>query len=146
MLAIHEAVPSARVWYFGFYGLTLNNLAWPLATSADPKLRDPARAVELAKKAVELKPKEGSCWNTLGVAHYRAGDWGAAVAALEKSGELRQGGDSFDWFFLAMAHWQLGDNEQARNWYDQAVQWMEKNKPEDEELRRFRAEATEFWA
>jgi WD40 repeat protein len=144
VLAMHEAVPSARVWYFGFYGLTLNNLAWPLATSPDPKLRNPVRAVELAKRAVELKPKEGSFWNTLGVAHYRAGDWGAAVAALEKSGQLRQGGDSFDWFFLAMAHQQLGDHEQARHWYDQGVQWMEKNKPEDEELKRFRAEATEF--
>ena len=55
--------------------------------------------------------------------------------------ELRKGGDSNDWFFLAMAHWQLSDKEQARKWYDQAVEWMEKNKPEDEELLRFRAEA-----
>ena len=79
------------------------------------------RAVELAKKAVELAPKQGTFWNTLGVAHYRAGDWKAAVAALEKSEELRNGGDSFDWFFLAMAHWQLGEKDEARKWYDQAV-------------------------
>ncbi len=26
-------------------------------------------------------------------------------------------------------------------WFDQDVTWMEKNKPEDEELRRFRTEA-----
>ena len=58
--------------------------------------------------------------------------------------ELRKGGDSFDWLFLAMAHWQMGEKEQAGKWYDQAVQWMEKNKPQDEELRRFRTEAAEL--
>ena len=118
-----------------------NNLAWLLATCPDPKFRDAAQAVQSAEKAVKLAPKEGSHWNTLGVAHYRAGDWKAAVASLEKSMVLGKGGVSFDWFFLAMAHWQRGDKEQARKWYDQAVPWMEKNKPQDEELRRFRAEA-----
>jgi hypothetical protein len=75
------------------------------------------------------------------VAHYRAGDWNASLEALKQSMEVRRGGDAFDWFFLAMAHWQLGDKEKARKWYDQAVTWMDKNQPTDEELRRFRAEA-----
>src|SRR5439155_5853056 len=61
-----------------------NELAWLLATCPDEKLRDPARAVELARKAVQLAPKVGNYWNTLGVAHYRAGDWKAAIAALDK--------------------------------------------------------------
>jgi hypothetical protein len=43
-----------------------------------------------------------------------------------------------------MAHWQLGEKDQARRWYDKAVQWMDQNKPKDEELRRFRAEAEEL--
>ena len=43
-----------------------------------------------------------------------------------------------------MAHWQLDEKEQARKWYGQAVQWMDKNKPQDEELLRFRAEAAEL--
>ena len=89
-------------------------------------------------KATELAPKEGTHWNMLGVAQYRAGDWKAAVTTLNKSMELRNGGDSTDCFFLAMAHWQLGEKEEARKWYDQAVEWMEKNNPDDEELRRFR--------
>lgn len=119
-----------------------NKLAWILATCPDLKLRDPKRAVEFAEKAVELTPKEGIYWNTLGVVHYRTGDWKAALAALEMSMELRNGGDAINWFFLAMAHWQLDQKEQARKWYDQAVQWMDKNKPKDEKLIRFRAEAT----
>jgi WD40 repeat protein/tetratricopeptide (TPR) repeat protein len=124
--------------------LPLNNLAWLLATCPDAKLRDPAKAVELAKKAVGMAPKEGTLRNTLGTAHYRVGDWKAAVEALNKSMELRKGGDSFDWFFLAMAHWQLGEKEEARKWYDKAVAWMTKNQPKDQELIRFRAEAGEL--
>ena len=121
---------------------TMMALAWFLATCPDPKFREPRRAVELSRKAVELASKQGNYWNTLGVAHYRAGDdWKAAVAALEKSRELRKGGDIYDWFFLAMARWKLGDKEEARKWYDRAVNWMDKNKPNDEELRRFRDEA-----
>jgi serine/threonine protein kinase/Flp pilus assembly protein TadD len=123
--------------------LAHNNLARLLATCPDPKVRNASWAVELARKAVELEPKQGSWWNTLGAARYRAGDPKAAIDALTKAMELRQGGDSSDWFFLAMAHWQLGHKEEARNWYDQAVAWMRKNKPHDEELRRFRSEAEE---
>jgi tetratricopeptide (TPR) repeat protein/serine/threonine protein kinase len=120
------------------------NLARLLATCPDARLRNMARAVEVAKKAVELAPSAWSCWNTLGAAHYRAGEWKAAITALEKSIELRRGGDSFDWFLQAMAHWQLGNKEEARTRFEKAVAWMEKNKPSDEELRRFRAEAEEL--
>jgi tetratricopeptide (TPR) repeat protein len=122
----------------------LNNLAWLLVTCPDSKLHDPLRAVEQAKKAVELTPNEGNHWNTLGVAQYRAGDWKAAIGALEKSDELLKGNAlSFNAFFLAMSHWQLGNKDEARKRYDQAVGWMEKNAPQDDELRRFRVEAEE---
>ena len=40
-----------------------------------------------------------------------------------------------------MAQWQLGEKEKASTWYDQAIAWMDKNNPQNEELRRFRAEA-----
>jgi WD40 repeat protein len=121
--------------------IAYNNLAWELATRPDPKFRDSRQAVQLAQQAVKLTPS-GNHWNTLGAAHYRAGDWKAAVTAMEKSMELRQGGDALDWFFLAMAHWRLGERDQARRWYEQAVRWMDKKKPLDEELRRFREEAS----
>jgi tetratricopeptide (TPR) repeat protein len=118
-----------------------NDVAWFLATCPDPKVRDPKKAVELAREVVRTWRAAGPAWNTLGAALYRAGDWKGAISALEKSMELRKGGDADDWFFLAMAHWQRGDKEQARKWFGQAVQWMDKHKPHDEELRRFRAEA-----
>jgi tetratricopeptide (TPR) repeat protein len=126
----------------------VNELAWLLATCHDAKLRNPTRAVELARKAVKLAPKVGGYWNTLGVAHYRAGEEKAAMAALEKALELGNSGDAIDWLFLAMAHQKLGQRDEARKWYDQAIQWMEKNRealkkdrPRREEISRFQAEA-----
>ena len=122
-----------------------NQLAWFLAIAPDPKVRDAGRAIELAENAVELAPKEANYWNTLGVAQYRAGDWLQAITALKKYRELRA--DDSEWsnpFFLAMAHWQLGNKDKARQWYAQAVEWMEKNQPHSETLRRFRAETAEL--
>ncbi len=127
------------------FAVAYDNLAWLLATSPDPKVRDPRRAVELAKKAVELAPTDGNSWKTLGAVHYRAGDWNAAVLALKNSMDLWKGGDSLNWLFLAMAYWQLGDKDQARHWYGKAVQWMDKNQPKNDELRRFRSEAAELF-
>jgi serine/threonine protein kinase/Flp pilus assembly protein TadD len=122
----------------------LNSQAWVLATASDAKYRNAPLAVELARKAVELEPGKRAFLNTLGVAHYHAGASKDAIAALEKSRKLCGGGDSFDFFFLAMAHWQLGEKDQARDWYAKAVAWMEKNQPKDLALTRFRAEAAEL--
>jgi tetratricopeptide (TPR) repeat protein len=122
-----------------------NELAWFLANCPEEKLRDPRRAVELARKAVELSPQTGTFWNTLGAAHYRAGDWKAALDALRTSEDLFQGNElGYNAFFLAMAHLRLGDKDEARKWYNQAVQWMEKHAPKNGELLRFRAEAEEL--
>jgi WD40 repeat protein/tetratricopeptide (TPR) repeat protein len=117
-----------------------NNLAWLLATCPGEDLQDAPRAVALAQRAVLLAPRSGACWNTLGVAYYRAGDWRRVVDALERSLRL-QGANSWDWFFLAMAHWRLGETDRARECYEKAVAWMEKHKPKEPELVRFRAEA-----
>jgi WD40 repeat protein/Flp pilus assembly protein TadD len=120
-----------------------NDAAWLLATHPHPKSRDAGRALALARRAVELEPEEGDYWNTLGVAQYRAGDWPGATVALEKA-IARHGRIGHDEFFLAMSRWQLGEHSEARRLYDHAVSWMEKNKPHDAELRRFRAEAAEL--
>ncbi|MFO0968008.1 MAG: tetratricopeptide repeat protein [Gemmataceae bacterium] len=122
----------------------LNSLSWNLATCPDIKLQDPAQAVELAIKAVKLKPNEGAYWNTLGTARYRAGDWKAAITDLERSMKLRKGGDAGDWFFLAMSHWRLGDKKRAEKYYQEAVAWMDEHTPKDGEMLRFRAETAEL--
>ena len=124
-----------------FSALITNGRARLLVTRPDARLRDPKLAVELARMAVRLAPGEGAPWNTLGLAYYRTGEWKLAIEALTKSMELGKGGDANDWFFLAMACWQLGDKPGARSWYDKADQSMRKNQPANEELARFGAEA-----
>src|SRR5262249_46519626 len=106
-----------------------NGLAWILSTCPDARLRDPGRAVAAATKAVKLDPTLPHFWQTLGWAEYRAGNWQAAIRALDKVKELGSPGDSLVWFPLAMAHWRLGHKDEARRWYDRAVEWMDKNNP-----------------
>ncbi|MCI0684015.1 MAG: tetratricopeptide repeat protein [Gemmataceae bacterium] len=120
------------------------NLGWLLATAADPKLRDAKAAVFHAQKAVDLAPKEANYRSNLGVALLRVGHCKAAVETLEKADQMWSGGDQQHRFFLAMAYWQVGDKDKARQAYEQGVQWMDKHDPNREELRRFRVEAEEL--
>jgi tetratricopeptide (TPR) repeat protein len=122
-----------------------NNLAWLVVSRPEAIRHDPARAVELAKQAVAMAPSSGTYRNTLGVAHYRAGEWSAAVDALAESMRLRSGGDPYDWLFLAMARKRLGDAAEARRWLDRSLSWIEANAPRNEELIRFRAEAVQLF-
>ena len=121
------------------------SLAWMLTTCREVKLRDAPGGLEAARRAVELERSRWA-WQALGWAHYRTGDWKASIEALKKSCALDdpKGGDAAQWFFLAMAHWRLGEKDKGREWYDRAVQWMDKNQPKEELLRRFRAEASEL--
>lgn len=121
-----------------------NALAWFLATCPKPELRDPAQARVLAQQAVLLEPKQGAYWNTLGVAHCRLEQWKPAVTALEQSIRLSGGGDCADWLFLAIAYWKLDRKAEALDRYERAITWMDEHQPQDEELLRFRDEATQL--
>jgi tetratricopeptide (TPR) repeat protein len=121
----------------------LNNFAWLLATCPEITLRSSKDAVRYAARAVEMAPRQGTIWNTLGVSYYRAGEWEEAKNALYRSMELRNEGDSFDWFFLALVHLKLGHTERARDWYDKAVLRFDRNSPDDLELYRFQVEAAQ---
>ena len=118
-----------------------NDLAWLLAGAADPAVRDPAGAVALAVGTVERNPECSTYWNTLGAAYYRASDFEAAVAALAHAAALSDGGTAFDHLFLAMAHAQSGNPENARQWYDRAMIAMNRYPAGHAELHRLLDEA-----
>jgi tetratricopeptide (TPR) repeat protein len=120
----------------------MHRLVRLLTHSKDPKLRNPTRAVDLAKALAEANPADGSLWLSLGMAHYRASNWKSAIDAL--SVELRKRADAFGWLYLAMAHWQLGEKDTARRRYDHVVHWMTETKPANEDLTRLRNEAAEL--
>jgi tetratricopeptide (TPR) repeat protein len=124
---------------------SLNNSAWGIVAwpTSDPE--DVKIALDLAKKTVELEPQAGHYWNTVGVAHFRAGEWSEAIEALRKASELANGTQlAFNSFFLAMAHWQEGQKDAADKWFAAADLWTKKYGPQNEELRRFRSEAIQL--
>jgi tetratricopeptide (TPR) repeat protein len=64
----------------------LNNLAWLLATSPDPELRDGPRAVESAEKALAATKRRNVRYlGTLAAAYAEAGDFGKAVSTQKEA-------------------------------------------------------------
>jgi len=122
----------------------LDNLAWVLATCPAVQFRDPVRAVELARKALQRVPSSASYWELLGIAQYRLGEFSAAISALTKADELGGGEQVVGWLFLAMARWQSGDQQAARELLSRANAWIAKYRSTDSELTRFHAEAIEL--
>ncbi len=123
-----------------------NTLAWLLVTG--PKeLRDPAAALPLARRAVELAPDFPAYLNTLGVALYRNGQFKEALGVLEKSLAAGKGkSDAFNLFFLAMCERRLGDKTAAKARYDRAVKWSQAGRSKlsadgAQSLTSFQAEA-----
>jgi tetratricopeptide (TPR) repeat protein len=128
------------------------DLAMVHSTRPDVDRRDHRRALELANKAVELEPQASNHWTALGIARYRENQWHEAHIAFEKSLQLGTdswgGGvrwpDAIDWFFLAMCHHQLDQEDEARQCYETGVAWMEEHPPHSEQLVPFHTEAQEL--
>ena len=122
-----------------------NVLAWIFLMDTDRSIRDPQEALPLAKRAVDLEPAFGNYWNTLGIAHYRNGNDAQAIEALTHSMRLRDGGDGYDWFFLAMTHARQGDEERATQWYQRAQTWFMNQKSPNDELLQTQVEAAKVF-
>ena len=93
---------------------------------------------------MEHQPKEVEYHTLLGLAHYRAGDWVAALKALDAAMQLRPGDVACGGFFTAMAKWQLGRTHEASEWYAKSIEWVINNDPFDEDLHDDAAEASEL--
>jgi tetratricopeptide (TPR) repeat protein len=69
----------------------MNNLAWLLAASKETTIRNPDKAVKLARRACELTNyKKTALLDTLAVAYAAAGDFSKAIETAEKALELCQ--------------------------------------------------------
>ena len=133
----------------------LSQLVWQLVTLPEPNGIDVETCVRAAEEAHAVSPdsthvdnysRYASARTVLGMAYYRAGAWEQAIATLDRGGEIRDSDEGFDQLILAMAHARRGDLQEARNWFNKALQWQEELPERNEWLQRVRAEAKELLA
>jgi WD40 repeat protein/tetratricopeptide (TPR) repeat protein len=121
-----------------------NDLAW-IHVAGPAEFRAPDKALALARRAVELAPDRWASCHTLGVAHYRLGQYKEAVGALERGVNNNRGqATAFDLYFLAMCHHHLGDPAKAKDCYERGTAWQKQARlapQQADELNAFRAEA-----
>jgi WD40 repeat protein len=98
-------------------------LAFLYATAPVP-LRDPQKALPLARKAVQLAPDNASCRHVLGVACYTAGRYREAVQSLQANLKCQEDRFlAFDLFVLALSHQKLGETARAQEYHELARRW-----------------------
>lgn len=118
-------------------------LARLYANCPDEKLRDPTRALTRVRQALPLAhPSQlAECQTALGMAHYRAGDWKAARAALEKALELANEGEEATYLVLTLALQKLEERDLAQAAYDKALNAKERKPSTDPLLSHLHTEA-----
>jgi hypothetical protein len=122
-------------------GLAPTEAAWFLASNPDPQFRDIPTAIAIATRNATRFPDARNSWHVLGVARYRAGNYGGAIEALER---LLQRPVSFvgeGEHFLAMAHWQLGHQDASRAHYARGAGWLDQHILQISQVVRHRREA-----
>ena len=87
-----EAVRRWELLYARYYNdATLkNNLAWLYATGKDPQVRNPEKAVVMAREALQIRPLDYHVWNTLAMACHAHGEYALAFYAAGHTLELAE--------------------------------------------------------
>jgi Flp pilus assembly protein TadD len=104
--------------------LSLFDRAKDLSHAVIPEKRDPGRALQLAREAVDLDPENGICWAGLGHALYRVGRFEEAHDAMQRGFGLRGPGQQA-MLCHALILWELGQRDAALTRYNAARQSLE---------------------
>jgi Flp pilus assembly protein TadD len=91
------------------------------------------KAMDLIRRAVELKPSDGYFVDSLGWAHYRLGNFPEAVKKLERAVELRPDDPVIN-DHLGDAYWRVGRRLEARYQWSQSLT-LEPEKDEAEKTK-----------
>jgi serine/threonine protein kinase len=96
-------------------------LVWDVMNDESPRPGDAARAMRLARQAVDWDPNQPDSWRALATASYRSGDQNGAEDAIIHSIELSRGKDPADWFLQAAVRHGRGEAAEARRAFDKAL-------------------------
>jgi serine/threonine protein kinase len=103
------------------------DLAW-LVLCGPKRFRDHEAGLRLAEKMTEWQlgwPSSGwPTYNTLAMAHYRAGRYNDAITALHKSMRCTWGGNGHTYMLLSMSDCRGGNRQTAQAWLNKAVEWI----------------------
>jgi tetratricopeptide (TPR) repeat protein len=121
--------------------VSLNEIAWLLATTGDAKVKNGAEAVRFADAAVKAAATNANYWNTLAAAHLANRDAHAALAAVEHAASLRRDGNIDDWALFVLIYVQLDDRERALEYHQRVAARLAQNPKAGRTLRRLHAEA-----
>jgi tetratricopeptide (TPR) repeat protein len=95
----------------------LNDLAREVVKLPGGEMSGYRKALRYSEEACQLQPEDGSLLTTLGVAHFRVGNYEKALDVLSRSDKINalrdQGSGPADLGFLAMTHQQLGHAKEA---------------------------------
>jgi tetratricopeptide (TPR) repeat protein len=121
-----QAIARAEQYYQN--PTALNEKAWLVVRSPDGSTETYTRALLQAEEACSLQPGNGLSLNTLGVAHYRVGNYQRAIDTLTRSEELNRlrfgNSQPADLAFLSMAQHRLGLKQQAVATFERLRQIM----------------------
>jgi tetratricopeptide (TPR) repeat protein/tRNA A-37 threonylcarbamoyl transferase component Bud32 len=127
-----------------YEGLVLNAAAWFLVTCPDESLRDPKRALELARQATSINPENANQVSTLAFAFYENGDYDAAIENFEKSTQLSADLAPLNVLMTALAQAKSGKIETARRSLAEAIRLNKSNATEPELFEIYRQEAEQI--
>jgi WD40 repeat protein/serine/threonine protein kinase len=138
-----EALAAAQTYPESPYAL--NFLAWELVKLPGREMSDYRKALSYIEEACRLAPKNTDCLNTLGVAHYRLGNYEKALEVLQLSDEIVKArlrmSNPGDLIFLAMTQQHLGHGQEAQEYLQRmrerlAIDPMQAANPETQSFLR----------
>jgi WD40 repeat protein len=127
----------------------LNSESWGIVARTNASQEVYQRARRISARACELWPDDYALLNTRGIAEYRAADYPAALATLQRCDTmgqaLRGSSQPEDVIFLAMTHAQRGEIAEARHQLERAERIvMERPDRGGSECQNFLREAQEL--
>jgi Flp pilus assembly protein TadD len=99
-----------------------------LCVLAPNAVADLNRPLEMARRAVSVTPDRAWFLHTLGIICFRAGQFGEAERSLRESMKVDPTwkAQADNWLLLAMTCRKLGRADEARRWFNKAVNWIDR--------------------